>query len=98
MPTFLGASLELGQRVEGWRVDAAGAQEIEQAFAPPVALGQQQHAVGVLRRWACSRASGSSAPRRTVRSGNRSISTNSVRPEPAEGLTRRFGRLSAERT
>jgi hypothetical protein len=39
------AGLELGQRVEGRRADAAGAQEIEQAFAAAVALGQQQHAV-----------------------------------------------------
>jgi hypothetical protein len=42
---FLRAGLELGQRVKGRRVDAAGAQEVEQAFAAAVALGQQQHAV-----------------------------------------------------
>jgi hypothetical protein len=45
MPTFSAAGLEFGQRVEGRRIDAAGAQEIEQALAAAVALGQQQHPV-----------------------------------------------------
>ncbi len=35
--------LELGQRIEGRRADAAGAQEVEQALAPARALGQHQH-------------------------------------------------------
>ena len=39
------AALELQQRVKRGRIDAAGAQEVEQALAPAVALGQQQHAV-----------------------------------------------------
>ena len=34
---------ELGQRIKRGRVQARGAQEVEQALAPPVALGQQQH-------------------------------------------------------
>ncbi|MDT4866839.1 hypothetical protein FQZ97_1017190 [compost metagenome] len=42
---LLVAGLELGERVEGRRVDAAGAQEVEQTLAPTVALGQQQHAL-----------------------------------------------------
>ncbi len=38
-------ALELGQRIEGRRVQLRGAQEVQQALAPAVAFGQQQHAV-----------------------------------------------------
>jgi len=41
-----GLCLELGQRVEGRWVDAARTQEVEQAFTPAIAFGQQQHALG----------------------------------------------------
>ncbi|MPM49586.1 hypothetical protein SDC9_96316 [bioreactor metagenome] len=37
--------LELGQRIECRRVQMRGAQKIQQAFAPPIAFSQQQHAM-----------------------------------------------------
>jgi hypothetical protein len=64
------AGLELGQRVEGGRVQAAGAQKVQQAFAPARAFGQQQHALGAGADVGLQRASGSSAPRVAVRSGS----------------------------
>lgn len=42
---LVGRGFELGQRIEGRRAHAAGAQEVEQAFAPAFAFGDQQHAV-----------------------------------------------------
>ena len=42
---LVGRGLELGQRIEGRRAHAAGAQEVEQALAPAVALRDHQHAV-----------------------------------------------------
>ena len=42
---LVGRTLELGQRVEGWRIQLRSAQKVEQAFAPAIAFCQQQHAV-----------------------------------------------------
>ena len=42
---FFFAGLEFPQRLESRRHQAAGAQEVEQALAPAIALGQQQHPV-----------------------------------------------------
>ena len=42
---FVVCGFEFGQRIEGRRGDAAGAQKVQQALAPAVAFGQHQHAV-----------------------------------------------------
>jgi hypothetical protein len=69
MPTFSSLGLELGQRIEGGRVDAEARRKSSRLSRRP-SLSASSSTRWALRRWACRRASGSSAPRTTDRSGS----------------------------